>query len=120
MPALGLLELAVQVLCAVHVVRIGRPYWWIFLIVFVPLVGVIVYLGAELLPELLGDRRTPEAASGVVKFLDPGRGLREAIRRKEIATTIQNKAKLAEEYLAAGQPTCAAASSSGSSMAAVT
>ena len=108
MPAFGLLELGVQVLCAVHVVRTGRPYWWIYLIVFVPLVGVIVYLGAELLPELLGDRRARQAASGVVKFLDPGQGLREAIRRKEIAPTIQNKAELAEEYLAAGQPACAA------------
>jgi len=108
MPALGLLELAVQVLCAVHVVRTGRPYWWIFLIVFVPLVGVIVYLGAELLPELLGDQRARQAASGVAKFFDPGRGLREAMHRKEIAPTIQNKAELAEEYLAAGQPACAA------------
>jgi hypothetical protein len=108
MPALGLLEFAVQVLCAVHVIRTGRPYWWIFLIVFVPLVGVIVYLGAEILPDLLVSRHARLAASGVAQFLDPGRGLREAMRRKEIAPTVQNKAALAEEYLAAGQPACAA------------
>ncbi len=108
MPALGLLEFAVQVLCAVHVVRTGRPYWWIFLIVFVPFVGVIVYLGAEILPDLLGSRHARLAASGVANFLDPGRGLRDAMRRNEIAPTIQNKAALAEEYLAAGQPACSA------------
>jgi len=67
MPALGLLTLAVQMLCAVHVVRTGRPYWWIFLIVFVPLVGMLVYLVAELLPDLLDSRRARRAASGVVR-----------------------------------------------------
>jgi len=108
MPALGLLTLAAQVLCAVHVARTGRPYWWIFLIVFVPIVGMLVYVAAELLPDALGSRHGRLVASGVATFLDPGRGLREAMRRKEIAPTIQNKAALAAEYLAAGQPACAA------------
>ena len=108
MPAIGLLTLAVQVLCAVHVARTGRPYWWIYLIIFVPLLGVMVYVGAELLPDFLGGRRARLAASGVANFLDPGRGLREAMRRKEIAPSIQNKTALAEEYLAAGQPACSA------------
>jgi hypothetical protein len=108
MPALGLLALATQALCAVHVVRTGRPYWWIFLIVFVPLLGVVVYLAVELLPDLLGSRGARLATSGVANFLDPGRGLREAMLRKEITPTIQNKAALAEEYLAAGQPACSA------------
>jgi hypothetical protein len=88
LPALGLLTLVAEVLCAVHVVRTGRPYWWIFLIVFVPLVGVIVYLGAELLTDLLGSRHARLAASGVANFLDPSRGLREAMLRKEIAPTV--------------------------------
>ena len=104
MPALGLLMLVAQVLCAVHVVRTGRPYWWIFLIVFVPLVGVLVYLAAELLPDLLGSHHARQAVSGVTSFLDPGCALREAMLRKEIAPTVQNKAALAEAYLAAGRP----------------
>jgi hypothetical protein len=39
MPALGLLILGAEVLCVAHVVRTGRPFWWIYLIVFAPLVG---------------------------------------------------------------------------------
>jgi hypothetical protein len=108
MPALGLLMLAAQVLGAVHVIRTGRPYWWIFLIVFVPLVGMMVYLVAEILPELIGNGRARQAVSGVTNFLDPGRELRDAMRQKEIAPTVQNKAALAEAYLAAGQPACSA------------
>src|SRR5438105_9568228 len=106
MPALGLLMLAAQVLCAVHVIRTGRPYWWIFLIVFVPLVGMMVYLVAEILPELIGNGRARQVVSGVTSLLDPGRELREAMRQKEIAPTVQNKAALAEAYFAASQPAC--------------
>ena len=108
MPALGLLMLAAQVLCAAHVERTGRPYWWIFLIVFVPLVGMMVYLAVELLPDLLGSRHARLAASGVAGILNPGGELREAMLRKEIAPTVQNKVALAKAYLAAGQPGCSA------------
>jgi len=85
MPALGLLILAAQVLCAIHVVRTGRPYWWLFLIVMVPAVGVIVYFVAELLPGLLGSRGARQAVSGAAKVFDPGRGVREAQRQVEIS-----------------------------------
>ena len=86
MPALGLLILGAQVLCAIHVVRAGRPYWWIFLIVMVPAVGVIVYLAVELLPGLLGSRGARQAVSGAAKIFDPGRGLREA--RRQVAPVL--------------------------------
>jgi hypothetical protein len=104
MPALGLLILGAQVLCAIHVVRAGRPYWWIFLIVMVPAVGVIVYLAVELLPGLLGSRGARQAVSGAAKIFDPGRGLREARRQVEISPSAQNKSALANELLLAGQP----------------
>jgi hypothetical protein len=104
MPALGLLILGAQVLCAAHVVRTGRPFWWIYLIVLAPLVGTIVYLGVEILPGLYRGPTARQVASRVTRVLDPYRGVREAWRRLELSPTIQNKTALAEEYLAAGQP----------------
>ena len=104
MPALGLLILAAQVLCVAHVVRTGRPFWWIYLIVFAPLVGTIVYLGVELLPGLYHGPTARQTAARVAKVLDPYRGMRAAWRRLEMSPTVQNKTALAEEYLAAGKP----------------
>jgi hypothetical protein len=109
LPALGLLILLAQIACAVHVVRTGRSYLWIFFIIFVPLLGVAVYLIAEVLPAIGGSRGARQAASGLGRMLDPGRGLREAQRQVEISPTVQNKAALAGEYLRAGQPQPAAA-----------
>jgi hypothetical protein len=105
----GLLLLLAQIACAVHVVRTGRNYLWIFLIVFVPLIGIAVYLIVEVLPGLAGSRGARQAVSGFGRMLDPGRGLREAQRQVAISPTVQNKAVLAEEYLRAGQPQPAAA-----------
>jgi len=100
-PALGVLVLIAQIACAVHVVRTGRPYFWIYIVVFVPLVGMAAYFFAEILPGLLGSRAARHAATGVANVLDPGRNLRDALRRVEMTPTVQNKAALAEAYLAA-------------------
>jgi hypothetical protein len=54
----------------------------------------MVYLVAEILPELIGNGRARQAVSGVTSFLDPGRELRDAMRQKEIAPTVQNKRQL--------------------------
>jgi hypothetical protein len=103
MPAIGIILLLAQIICAVHVARTGRNYYWIYLIVFVPVVGMAAYFFAELLPELVQSRTARQAASGVVKALNPGKELREALRRVEITPTAANKAALAEAYLAAGE-----------------
>ena len=103
MPAVGVLFLLAQIACAVHVVRTGRNYYWIYIVVFVPVVGMSAYFLAEILPELMQSRPARDAASGVARALNPGKGLREAMRRVAITPTTDNKARLAAEYLAAGQ-----------------
>ena len=102
MPMAGLLLVA-QVLCAVHAGRTGRPYYWIMLILFVPMIGMITYLLIEILPDLSRSRTARSAASGVVRILDPERGYREAFRQVQIAGTIENKAILAEQCLRSGR-----------------
>jgi hypothetical protein len=109
MPALGVVFLLAQIACAVHVARTGRNYYWIYLVVFVPVVGMAAYFLAEILPELMQSRTAHQAASGVAKALNPGKRLREATRRAAITPTAENKAALAQEHLIAGQPAEAAA-----------
>lgn len=47
----GIGIIILQVALAVHAIRTGRPFTWVFLIVVFPLVGSLVYLIAELIPE---------------------------------------------------------------------
>jgi hypothetical protein len=104
MPALGVLILLAQIACAVHVVRTGRNYIWIYLVVFVPVVGMAAYFLAEILPEFMRGRTAHRVASGMGQAIDPGRGLREAMQRVQITPTAENKMALAEHYRLAGKP----------------
>ncbi len=102
MPIAGLLLVA-QVLCAVHAGRTGRPYYWIMLILFVPMIGMIAYFLVEILPDMSRGRAARSAASGIIKIFDPERGYREAFRQVQIASTIENRAILAEQCLRSGR-----------------
>lgn len=108
MPIAGLLLVA-QVLCAVHAGRTGRPNYWIMLILFMPMVGMIAYFLIEILPDLTRSRTARSAASGMVRAFDPERGYRDALRRVQIAGTIENRATLAEQSLRCGRAEEAAA-----------
>jgi hypothetical protein len=92
-----------QISCAIHAGRTGRPFYWIYIIMALPLAGMGAYFFVEILPELMGSRPARRAASGVARAIDPGKGLREALRQVTMTPTAQNKVRLAAEYLAAGQ-----------------
>lgn len=109
MPTIGILVVLAQIACAVHVVRSGRNYIWIYLVVFVPVIGMAAYFLAEILPEFLRGRTAHRVASGMGQAIDPGRSLREALRRVQITPTTENKMALAEQYRLAGKPDAAIA-----------
>ena len=96
MPFAALLHLLLGVACAVHVVRTGRPYFWIFIILIFPVVGVLIYVIAEVLPDLIGARTTRRVASTARRFLDPEKAYREASRNLQISPTAHNMCALAE------------------------
>ncbi len=102
MPIYGVMALA-QILCAVHVVRTGRSWWWISIILFVPMIGIAVYVIAEVLPDVTGGRAGRQAAGGLAWMFNPGGVLRDAERQVAIAPTVQNRAALAAALLDAGR-----------------
>jgi hypothetical protein len=102
MPLLVVLSLTLQIACAVHVVRTGRQYYWIWIILATSFLGVVIYLIAEVLPELRHDPRSRKAARRVLHTFDPERQRRHIKQRLEIADTIENRHALAEECMRLG------------------
>ena len=100
-----LLTIAVQIICVVHVVRTGREKWWILLIIFVPLIGVLAYFFVELLPSLVGNRRIRHArqlGQMATQRLDPDKELRLAKDALEMSDTIGSRSRLADALAARG------------------
>ncbi len=97
MPLMGLLHLLIAIGFAVHAMKSGRPQYWLYILIFVPLVGSIAYVLFELLPEFAHTRRARQVAGGITDIIDPDREWRR--RREEAARTnsVDTKRALAEE-----------------------
>ena len=102
MPILVLVSLALQFFCLVHMVRSGRPYWWIWVIMLGSYLGVAVYVVTQVLPDLRLDPRSRQLARQVVHTFDPERQRRRIAQELEAADTVENRRRLAEESLRLG------------------
>lgn len=98
----AILLFLIQIAFAVHVVKTGRETFWIFLIVFIPLFGCIIYFITQVMPEMGANRSVRRAARSLVKAVDPERELRRRKDELAMADTIDNRMRLAEECVDAG------------------
>ncbi|MCP5433265.1 MAG: tetratricopeptide repeat protein [Alphaproteobacteria bacterium] len=103
MPLIAIATIALQILCGVHAVRSGNVWPWIYIIVFLPVIGCAIYFFAIVLPELAGTRTAHRARQGVVKLVDPDRDYRRKREAADLVGSADAKRALAEEYLARGQ-----------------
>ena len=97
-----LLSLALQIACAVHVIRSGRPLYWLFLILIGSYLAVLVYVLVAVIPDLQHDPHGRRAARTAMKVIDPQRRRRELQKQLELSNTIDNRRRLAEECLQQG------------------
>lgn len=102
MPIVFMLSVALQVACAIHVVRSGRPLYWLWLILVGSYIAVAVYALVAIVPDLRHDPRGRNVASKTLKLIDPQRRRRELERRLELSNTVENRRRLAEESLELG------------------
>jgi hypothetical protein len=98
-----ILSIAIQVALIVHVVRTGRNMLWIMAIAFLPLIGSIAYVIAEILPQALSGGTARRARSGMQRMMDPDRDLRRASAEVEISGNVDARRRLAEELSERGQ-----------------
>lgn len=47
----GIGTIVLQIVLAIHAIRTRRPYTWVFLILTFPLLGSLIYVIVELVPE---------------------------------------------------------------------
>jgi hypothetical protein len=93
-----LLELAAKIACIVHVVRNGRNWLWIWLILIVPVLGWVVYFIIEVWPDLRVGRRgglnlkLPETSARTIARLQ---------EELEISNTVAKRLELAQAFAAA-------------------
>ena len=101
MPLL-ILGVLLEVAFVIHVVKTGRSTTWIWIIVMIPLAGSIAYLILEVLPELTGSKAGRRTTKTINNKLNPNKRIKEAASDFEIAGTVENSIRLADELMAKG------------------
>ena len=85
-------SLLIQIALCVHVHRTGRPYWWIWILFMGSLLGCIVYLLIEVLPDM---RRNSPRLIRTSWFVPKSVRLRRAREVVDESPTVENKLALA-------------------------
>lgn len=99
----SILVIAAQVALIVHVIRTGRPIFWVFILFFFPLIGSIIYFITEVMPDLRGNPRARSAMREIRRSIDPEGDIRTLEKQHKLAGSIDSARHLAGELVAAGR-----------------
>jgi hypothetical protein len=100
---LGFLIFAFDVVLIVHTAKTGRFWPWAYVIFFLPGIGGIAYVVAELAPAWFGSYKGRRTRQRVAVALDPTGRYRQLREELDVVDTIANRSALAEECLTLGK-----------------
>jgi hypothetical protein len=98
-----IISLIVQVLLIVHVMKTGRNFIWIWVLLLIPMIGPVAYVVVEMLPELLRSRGARRTVRGMKKALDPGADLRQLESEARMTGGVASRQRYAEELARQGR-----------------
>ena len=87
-----------QAIGVIHALKTGRNQW-IYLLIFLPLIGAIAYFFMELLPDLRRGTNT----KGISKIVFPNNEIKEWERKVQMSDSVTNKLGLSNAYAAQQQ-----------------
>lgn len=90
--------IGLQAICAIHCLRRGKQQKWIWVIVFLPLIGCLAYIFMEMFTA--NDMKNVQ--SNVGSLLNPTGSIKKLEENLRFADTFKNKVALADAYLATG------------------
>lgn len=93
----------IQLLLILHVLKTGRDRYWIFILLFIPLIGGVAYLVMEILPGLTGGVAGQRAMRGMKQLVDPGGDVRACARAWEQSPNAENGRRYAQALITSDQ-----------------
>lgn len=91
-------SLVLQAICVYHCIRKGNQNKWIWIIVFLPFIGCIIYFFSE----IVTGREINRVQSGLGEFINPSGSIRRLEENLRFTDTFANRIALADAYLACG------------------
>ena len=89
---------ALQGFCIYHLFKNRNDYYWIFLIIFLPLIGCIIYL----ITQVYNKRDAEKITNEIATIINPTKKIKDLEKELEFSETFQNKVNLADAYFELG------------------
>ena len=99
----ALVPYILQLALIIHCIKTNKPFYWIYLIIFIPYVGGVAYLLVELLPALLNSRQLRQTGQSIVRTFNPSVTIKKLEEQLESQDTVSNRTALAQAYIEAQQ-----------------
>jgi len=93
-----ILPYLIQALLIVHVIKTGRNFLWIWVLILLPFgLGALVYVAVEIVPDLFRSRTAQRTARGFKRAMDPGADLRRFENEARVTGNVASRQRYAEE-----------------------
>ncbi|MDI3320183.1 hypothetical protein [Pinibacter soli] len=93
------ITVGLQAICALHCIRKGNQNKWLYIIIFLPIIGSLIYFFGEIFTK--GQLRNVQ--SGMDAVIQPTGSIRRLEEQLKFTDTFDNRVALADAYLATGQ-----------------
>ena len=94
---------AAQIFFIIHAARTGRPSYWLYILLFIPLFGIVAYVAFELLPGAANSPAARRTVGEAKRLVNPEGDYRSLIAKLELTPTVQNRRALADECVRLGR-----------------
>jgi FimV-like protein len=86
------LIIALQVYCFYHIYKTGRPFYWYFIVLLLPLIGSIVFI----ITQVFSKKDAEKIQSNVSSIINPTKRIKNLEKRLEFSESYQNRMDLAD------------------------
>ncbi|MGC8517329.1 MAG: tetratricopeptide repeat protein [Steroidobacteraceae bacterium] len=98
-----ILPYALSIALIIHCIKTGRNWIWVWVMLFLPLLGALAYAAVELLPELFGSRTAQRTGRGLKRAMDPYGDLRRFEQEAAVTGNVASRQRYAEELVRHGR-----------------
>ncbi|SDH98459.1 hypothetical protein [Winogradskyella thalassocola] len=88
------LLIVVQVYCLYHAYKNSKPYYWYFLIFFIPAIGSLIYIVTQMFNKSDAEKIQEE----ITTVLNPTKKIKDLEKKIEFVDTYTNRIELADAY----------------------
>jgi hypothetical protein len=93
----------IPLLLVIHVIKTGRSYIWIWVLVLLNTVGALAYVVVEIIPDLMRSRTARNTARGLKKAFNPEGDLRRYEDEARVGGNVASRQRYADELARHGR-----------------